>query len=172
MVGIDAPGKRHMKMPSDEEIFERVRKAIAEILRITVDRITPDSRFGDDLGAESIDLVDLEFRLEEEFGIEFYHGSGVEKLEEQLGTEKLEQDGLLTSYGEAVFCLRLPEIDPDRLREGQPAAGIEAMFTPRTWIRVVRELLNARPETCPHCESDRLEVSKPSILLCKTCQKR
>ncbi len=115
--------------------------------------------------------MDLEFRCETEFGIEFYHGIAVEMLEELFAPKKLTQNGLLTPFGAAVLRLRLPEIDPDRLREGEPAAGMEAMLTPRTWVRIIKELLNARPQACPHCKSDRLEVSKPSILLCKTCNR-
>jgi len=160
-----------MKIPSDQKIYQRVCTVIAEVPGQSGEGISPDSRLSDDLGMTSLDFVDLEHRIEIDFGIGFYHGSAVEKLEELLGTENLVEDGLLTPFGAAVLRLRLPEINPDRLREGEPAAGIEAMFTPRTWIRVVKELLNARPETCPHCESNRLEVSKPSILICKTCNK-
>jgi acyl carrier protein len=156
-------------MPTDQEIYDCVRQAITAIRRDLGDRLTPDSELGEELGLESLDYVDIEFRLETTFGVEFYHGSALEKLSELLAPLQLEEDGLLTAEGAAVLRLRLPEIDPDRLRAGQPVAGIEAKFTPRTWVRVVKELVHARPQRCPSCGSERLEVTKPSLLRCAGC---
>jgi hypothetical protein len=146
-----------------------VRQAIITIRQDLGDRLTLDSELGIELGLESLDYMDIEFQLETTFGIEFYHGSAVEKLSELLAPRQLEEDGLLTPDGAAVLRLRLPEVDPDRLRPGQPIAGIEAKFTPRTWIRVVKELLHARTQRCPSCGSEQLEVTKPSLLRCGGC---
>jgi acyl carrier protein len=156
-------------MPTDREIYECVRQAITVIRQDLGDRLTLDSELGDELGLESLDYVDVEFRLETTFGVEFYHGSALEKLSELLAPRQLEEDGLLTADGAAVLRLRLPEIDPDRLRPGQPVAGIEAKFKPQTWVRVVKELVHARPQRCPSCGSERLEVTKPSLLRCAGC---
>src|SRR5687768_7787323 len=127
-------------MPTDQEIYECVRQAVISIRQDLDEHLTPDSELGMELGLESLDYMDIEFRLETTFGIEFYHGSAVEKLSELLAPRQLEEDGLLTPDGAAVLRLRLPEVDPDRLRPGQPIAGIEAKFTPQTWVRVVKEL--------------------------------
>jgi acyl carrier protein len=54
----------------NSEIFERVKKIIADKLDIEEDKITPESSFLDDLGADSLDIVELIMELEEEFGIE------------------------------------------------------------------------------------------------------
>ncbi|WAM30883.1 acyl carrier protein [Caldicellulosiruptor naganoensis] len=54
----------------NSEIFEKVRKIIADKLDIEVDKITPESSFLDDLGADSLDIVELIMELEEEFNIE------------------------------------------------------------------------------------------------------
>ncbi len=53
-----------------ENMFEEVRKAIAEQLNISEDRITEDSRLIDDLKADSLDVVELVMGLEERYGIE------------------------------------------------------------------------------------------------------
>jgi acyl carrier protein len=156
-------------MPTDQEIYECVRQAITSIREDLGDRLTIDSELGEELGLESLDYVDIEFRLETTFGVEFYHGSALEKLSELLAPRRLEENGFLTSDGAAVLRLRLPEVDPDRLRPGLPVAGIEAKFTPRTWIRVVKELVHARPQRCPSCGTERLDVIKPSLLRCAGC---
>ena len=54
----------------NSEIFGKVKKIIADKLDIEEDKITPESSFLDDLGADSLDIVELIMELEEEFGIE------------------------------------------------------------------------------------------------------
>jgi len=54
----------------NSEIFEKVKKIIADKLDVEEDKITPESSFLDDLGADSLDIVELIMELEEEFGIE------------------------------------------------------------------------------------------------------
>lgn len=52
-----------------EEIEERVRKILAENLSVPEDDVTTDSRFQEDLDADSLDLVEAVLALEEEFGV-------------------------------------------------------------------------------------------------------
>ncbi|BAY09545.1 acyl carrier protein [Calothrix sp. NIES-2098] len=55
---------------SQAEIFERVKKVVAEQLGVEADTIRPQSTFIDDLGADSLDIVELVMAFEEEFDIE------------------------------------------------------------------------------------------------------
>ena len=55
---------------SSEEIFEKIKNIIVEQLQVSDTAISEDSSFIDDLGADSLDLVELIMALEEEFGIE------------------------------------------------------------------------------------------------------
>ena len=50
--------------------FEKIKKIIAEVLNVDEDTITMDSTFGDDLGADSLDVFQIIMGLEEEFEIE------------------------------------------------------------------------------------------------------
>jgi acyl carrier protein len=54
-----------------ENVFARLRNILADVLVVDVARITTDTDLEEDLGTESIDFVDLSFRVEEEFGISF-----------------------------------------------------------------------------------------------------
>ena len=56
-------------MPSQDEIFTKVSATLVEALNVDEEEITPTSTLQGDLGAESIDLLDIIFRLEREFGI-------------------------------------------------------------------------------------------------------
>jgi acyl carrier protein len=55
---------------SQAEIFEKVKKIVAEQLSVDGDTVTPQSNFANDLGADSLDTVELVMALEEEFDIE------------------------------------------------------------------------------------------------------
>ena len=59
---------------SSEEIFEKIKNIIVEQLQVSETAITEDASFIDDLGADSLDLVELIMALEEEFGIEIPDG--------------------------------------------------------------------------------------------------
>jgi acyl carrier protein len=54
----------------EAETYERFKKCVVEVLSVEADQVTKDKSFGDDLDADSLDLVELVMALEEEFGIE------------------------------------------------------------------------------------------------------
>ncbi len=160
-----------LELPSGREIEQNVRETVARILRISVDDVAPDAKLGADLGMTSLDYVDLQFSLESEYRVKFYPGSAVERIAELLAPAKLEERGLLTEFGATVLQLRLPEVETGRLQAGEPSGAIEALFTSKTWVRTVRELLATRPDRCRHCQSSTLEVTDPSTLRCRSCKR-
>jgi acyl carrier protein len=54
----------------NEELYARFRNCAVEVLSVDADKVVPEAKFGDDLDADSLDLVELVMALEEEFGIE------------------------------------------------------------------------------------------------------
>lgn len=54
----------------DQQLFDRFKKCAVEVLSVDASKITPEASFGDDLDADSLDLVELVMALEEEFDIE------------------------------------------------------------------------------------------------------
>ena len=55
---------------SDKPIDQRVKEIIVEQLGVKPDQVTPEAKFIEDLGADSLDTVELVMALEDEFGIE------------------------------------------------------------------------------------------------------
>ena len=53
-----------------DELYERFRKCAVEVLSVEPAQVVPEAKFGDDLDADSLDLVELVMALEEEFSIE------------------------------------------------------------------------------------------------------
>ena len=62
--------KGHADRPlSEDELFEKFRTCAVEVLQVPAEKVVPDARFGDDLDADSLDLVELVMALEEAFEI-------------------------------------------------------------------------------------------------------
>src|SRR6187402_3333501 len=96
-------------MPSQQEIFEKVRETLVDALGVDDDEVTPQATLQGDLGAESIDFLDIVFRLERNFGIKIPRG--------ELFPENLVADpewvsgGKLTTKGIDELQARLPYAD-------------------------------------------------------------
>src|SRR5690348_13064300 len=79
-------------MPTIDEIFERVQSTLVDALGVDEDDVTPDATLFKDLGAESIDLLDIVFRLERNFGIKIPRG---ELFPENVSDSELARNGKL-----------------------------------------------------------------------------
>lgn len=55
-------------MASQEEIYAQVKKIIVDVLTVEEDKVIPEARFREDLGADSLDLVELIMAFEDTFG--------------------------------------------------------------------------------------------------------
>ena len=53
----------------DQELFKRFKRCAVEVLSVSEDKVVPEAKFGEDLDADSLDLVELVMALEEEFDI-------------------------------------------------------------------------------------------------------
>ncbi|MCG8336484.1 MAG: acyl carrier protein [Proteobacteria bacterium] len=58
-------------MTEHEEIYEKMKEIIIDVFGVDDDEVLPEASLVDDLGAESIDFLDLSFRIEKEFGVRF-----------------------------------------------------------------------------------------------------
>ena len=57
-------------MPTNEEVFDKVREALVDALGVDDDEVVPGATMVGDLGAESIDFLDIVFKLEKSFDIQ------------------------------------------------------------------------------------------------------
>ncbi len=77
----------------NDEAFEKFKQCAVEVLQVEPDKVTLEARFGDDLDADSLDLVELVMALEEQFGVTVEESEleGVETVEQafRLVTGKL-----------------------------------------------------------------------------------
>ena len=68
----------------NEAAFEKFKACAVDVLQVPAEKVTPDARFGDDLDADSLDLVELVMALEEQFDITVDESEleGVETVEQ------------------------------------------------------------------------------------------
>ena len=96
-------------MPSRDEIFEKVREALVDALSVEEDEVTPDATLRGDLEAESIDFLDIVFRLEKSFDIKIERGELFP--EDILNNTDFVQDGKVNAQGIAKLKERMPFAD-------------------------------------------------------------
>ena len=102
-------------MPTKDEVFEKIRVALTEALGVDDDEVTPEAKLVGDMGAESIDFLDIVFRLEKSFDIKIPRG---ELFPEDVLTDpKYVQDGRVTEKGLAQLRERMPFANLDGFAE-------------------------------------------------------
>jgi len=128
---------------NDQEIFETLRECIAQTIGVDAEKVSPDASLIDDLGADSLDLLDLVFRLEQAFHIRISRGDIERKAKETLPEEDFEKDGLLTEQAKSALRQELPEIPPERFAALARPSEIPRLFTARTFLRLVKKQMEA-----------------------------
>ena len=115
-------------MPSKEEIFEGVKDALVDALAVDDEDVTPDATLVGDLGAESIDILDIIYRLEKTFGIKI---DQAELIPSDLinSPEFKQDDGKLTPEGVAELRKRLPYANLDAFEKNPMVQNIATVLT-------------------------------------------
>ena len=98
-------------MPTKEEIFEKVKDALIEALGLDDDEVTPEATLVGDLGAESIDFLDIVFRLEKGFEIKIPRGELFP--EDVLTNAEYVSEGRVSEAGLAELRARMPYANLD-----------------------------------------------------------
>ena len=104
-------------MPTEDEIFDKVREALVDALGVDDDEVTADATLQGDLDAESIDFLDIVFRLEKAFDIKIERG---ELFPEDILTDtEYVQEGKVNEAGIAKLRERMPFADLSKF-EAEP----------------------------------------------------
>ncbi len=125
---------------TQDEIFTKIQGILADALAIDTDEVAMDSRLTSDLGAESIDFLDIAFKLEQAFGIKINQG---ELFPENLSQNpKYAKDGKVTPDGLAELKARLPHINFAKFESDPQLAKLGELFTVRVLVAFVAGKLN------------------------------
>jgi acyl carrier protein len=119
-----------------DEVFEKVKDVLEEALGVDEDEVTPQATLGGDLGAESIDYLDIVFRLEKTFGIKI---SQAELMADNvLSDPQYVQDGKVTDLGMTELRKQLPHADLDKFDASRQVDEFPNIFTVESMVKFVQ----------------------------------
>ena len=115
-------------MLSQEQIYTKVSAKLVEALNLDEEDITPSATLQGDLGAESIDFLDIVFRLEREFGVKIPRD---ELFPESIfqGNPEFAQNGRVTEEGLVELRAKLPYADLSKFEQNPEVSAIGDLFT-------------------------------------------
>jgi acyl carrier protein len=113
-----------------DEITAAVSQAVVDALGAEPDEVTPDATLLDDLGAESIDLLDILFRLERSLKVKIQAAQLAEYVQGGIPDDEFgDADEIVTEKGLAQLGKVMPQIDPEALRGKLKAQKVMSLFT-------------------------------------------
>lgn len=124
------------------DLLAGTRSAIAEALYLDLDQVQIHSSVIGDLGAESIDLLDVMFRLEKQFGIKLRQGEIEQRVRGDMSNEEFAVDGVLTPKALARLKEVLPEVDQTLIVPGLGLRDVAGLFTVETFMKMVQRHLH------------------------------
>jgi len=120
-----------------QAVFPKVAETMADALGCDVDQVKLDVSLIEGLDAESIDFLDMVFRLERAFKIKIPRGKIVENARGDLPEAEFEQNGIVTEKGLAHLREYLSEVPAERFKTPMKVADIPRLFTPTTFCKLV-----------------------------------
>jgi acyl carrier protein len=121
--------------PTKEEIYDKVQNALVDALGVDQDEVAEDATLVGDLGAESIDFLDIVFRLEKAFGIEIPRSELFP--EDILTSSDFVKDGKVTDIGLAELRKRMPFVDLSRFEENPEVQEFVNLLTVADMCRYI-----------------------------------
>jgi len=139
---------KNINITKDEilAVLPQVAETVAAAIGCELEKVKLESSLIDDLGAESIDFVDIVFRLQRFFKVKIPRGKIVEEARGSLSEAEFENAGFVSSAGLERLRVFLSEVPPDRFKSPLNIADIPRLFTVETFCKlVVRQQRNASP---------------------------
>jgi len=127
-----------------DAVFGGVADIIADALAREPAEVRPQSRLIADLGAESIDFLDIVFRLEQAFRVRIARGQILEDARGELSEDEFHRDGVLTAAGLARLREVLDEVPAEAFAPGLRIDDVPLLFTVETFCKVVVRAAPAR----------------------------
>ncbi len=124
-----------------DEIFSKIQEVLVDALGVDEEEVTEDARLAADLGAESIDFLDITFKLEQAFGFKVPAG---ELFPDGAAQDpQFVQDGKVTPAGIEAMHKKLPHVDFTEFAKDPRLSQIGNIFTVRVLVNYVERKLAA-----------------------------
>jgi acyl carrier protein len=122
---------------TEQEVFEKLCRLIQNVLGVKSEEVTREKTLVGDLGAESIDLLDLSFLIEDTFAITIAPNEFETEVKKVLPGGVFERDGFLTPEAVEELRKRLPQVDQTRLKPGLRKAELPSLLTVDVFVKLI-----------------------------------
>lgn len=127
---------------SRDDIFEKVQEVLVDALGLDDDEVTPEAALMSDLGAESIDFLDIVFRLEKAFNIKVPREE-LFPAESVLNNPEFVSGGKLTEKGLMELRDKMPHTDLSGFEKNPDVNKIADLFTVNAIVNFIDAKVNA-----------------------------
>lgn len=154
---------------TEQQVFEKLKKFIAETLRVDENIVKHETSLVKELDAESLDFLDINYQLEQAFGIKMARHFVLEHAEEMFGEGSvIDENGKLTERAVELLRIRFGKDTPD-LVAGMDVDQVPPLITVQSIVRAVMDLLDTLPEKCPRCGNTAWKSEDGTHILCNSC---
>jgi acyl carrier protein len=126
---------------TEDEVFEKVKETLVDALGVDEEEVTAEATLTGDLGAESIDFLDIVFRLEKTFNIKIPRGElfpdGI------FNNPEFVKDGRLTASGLAQLKTSMPHVDFTEFEQDPDINKMASLFKVQTIVSYVKTKVGA-----------------------------
>lgn len=122
-----------------DEIFEKIQEVLEDALGVDADEVTPEASLTRDLGAESIDFLDITFKIEQAFGFKIPQGELFPDNAAQ--NPEYVQDGKITEKGIEAMKAKLPHVDFSEFQKDPQLSKVGDLFTVEVLVNYVERKL-------------------------------
>jgi len=129
---------------TEQQVFDKLVPLVSQVTGVHPDQIAMHHVLVADLGAESLDLLDLSFLIEEAFGITIEPNEFESQAKKRIPGGAYEQDGFLTSAAVTELRVALPEVDPRKLVPGIRKADLPSLLTVSVFVHLIQRKLAER----------------------------
>ena len=129
---------------NNNHVFGEVRAIVMDALGVDEAEVELKTRLIDELDTESLDFLDIVFRLERSFGIKIPRGEIERKSRGGLTDGEFEVEGMVTSKGLEALQDTMHEVDPIYFKDGLAVKDIPRLLTVETFYNIVLEKLDEK----------------------------
>lgn len=156
-----------------DDVITSTRKILAQLLVLDIEKISEDASVTDDLRADSLDIVDLNFQLGRRYGCVLPKINVLDHAQAECGDlQKFLHDGGLTEDGVGLMQNSLSAYHPEQLRVGMRPAEVFAATTVRNWAQQCYNLFNFLPVSCSGCGGKHAQLNGHHQVICTGCSAR
>jgi acyl carrier protein len=135
------------KLPDDKELLDGLKECLEETLGRRLPDLSETQRLVGDLGLDSLDMLDLVFRLEKRFKVRINIKGFEAGAQQALGDKPMSLEGRYTPEALAVFQKAMPCVPASELAEGLPVSGLAGLFRVKTFMNMISEVLSNPPQS-------------------------